>query len=578
MGLLNQQAPSESFYYNAIAGVGSMRGITMSQYVQCMRELYSNHSLWVLDPKRRFILSHLQERCLYVAVYALAALSNSIAYTSDISEVQQEEIITEQYIIDLCEVRAGDCEDVAAYIYRLWVSLVRKRWDSDVVSCTARVLNLYIGTVNVTMSRECHILTTLKLREHSYRSLVRGAIVHYRGTPNEHNKEKMGRVMRGIERTVFWPEYMYDAGVQARHDASHCTSELFVPSFLPAVLVAEGTRVTPPDVTADDFILCHESKHHRSSIERQHLAVDRIKHLPDEEARQLLQTLEPALSGCNAGVTLEQTRSEPLKLSDFYQGFICECFLPPPLVLMRQEFEQCASAGSGLQSPRADAELRDADYFVCGMYTDSRHPKTFGVYHTDVVHGNNLCGVIPYAKPSRALLAAFETVMRAEPPVLPPTLPLEMQRLPLDQLGRPQPMPQLKRMEKLQPLLHAAAHLTAEQRRDPTLVKLRFFPHDGNLRPEYMERLVERFGSRLVALDGMRLALARPIAAEFPLTTAMRQKVEQFQREFNVAEFDPAEYQFLLAQMTDGDVRHHFGALYRQRPLWYNYVRMWVRV
>lgn len=576
MCMHHMDVPQEVFYENLFGCILSINSTAQHDYIEAMRSISVMYDQWragrLPDDTR---LSHFQERCIELTILALCAVANSIPYTSDVTMLGKSEIITEWLVMRLEEEKAGDCEDLVANIERLWQSLVMNKavWRTPLVSCAADVMDLYMCNINTTWSTECHILSIFTERTCLYHKLALG--VHALKDQPYMTADVHDRCMRGVERTVFWDDFMYSggvAGVSRARNNNHCydsKKKRQWPAFLPPVYYAEGTRVCPPDNRSVDIRVCKDTREHHMHVAQRQVAMDFMASLDEETARHV-RKLEPRLSGPSL-VTRTQVDADPTSLSHFYECFISMSFTPPPLVLFKKLLWESRGGPCDVSSVRLMLE-RD-EYFLYAMFHDRSAPRTFGVHHHLVANNDRRCALIPFGKISMELLRVFGSVVACEPPVLSPRPPVHTG--PSDRndwVGVPEPMPQLMR----DPVLRDFAHKYHGVEGRTGVKCVRFFPHDVSCFPEVIRNAVDRLGSGVLAIRGRRCKLAASSSSSDQVGASDKLALRRFLETNNLTDYDVSEYACIMDDVTDPDVRHTMGVLYRNAPLCLNVLDVYV--
>lgn len=574
MCMHHMDVPQEVFYENLFGCILSINSTTQHDYIEAMRSISVMYDQW---RERRLPedtrLSHFQERCIELTILALCAVANSIPYTSDVTMLGKEEVITEWLVMRLEEEKAGDCEDLVASIERLWQSLVMNKvvWRTALVRCAADVMDLYMCNINTTWSTECHILSIFTERTCLYHKLALG--VHALKDQPYMTADVHDRCMRGVEHTVFWDDFMYsNGGVSRARNNKHCydnRNRRQWPTFLPPVYYAEGTRVCPPDNRSVDIRVCKDTREHHMHVAQRQVAMDFMATLDREQAR-CVRKLEPRLSGPSL-VTRTEVDADPTILSHFYECFISMSFTPPPLVLFKRRLWESRGASCDMSSVRSMLE-RD-EYFLYAMFHDRSSPRTFGVHHHLVANNDRRCALIPFGKISMELLRVFGSVVACEPPVLSPRPPnIARQGGRDDWVGIPEPMPQLARDPVLRDL--AQKYHSVEGKAGVKCV--RFFPHDVSCFPQIIREAVDCLGPGVLAIRGRRCKLAASASSADQLTDARRVALVRFLEANKLSDYDVSEYACIMDDVSDADVRHTMGILYRGAPLCLNVLDVYV--
>ncbi|MBS1586340.1 MAG: hypothetical protein JSS82_12425 [Bacteroidetes bacterium] len=546
--MIHIDKPDERLFHHLMMGQLKLYSISVKDFCECLENILARYEAWKTDKTVKGNISHREEKCIKLLLLMLASISNSIAYTSDVADVAGKEIITEQLVIRLWEDRAGDCEDVAALIRRMQLSLVMHKhtWDTVFVQLVAKVADLYSFMINCTKSGECHILVTAELRQQLLVRLIHGAETLMRKQPKLASQKKS--IIDGLTETVFWPSWVYYGDAEPTLPKNMVS----IPTFLPGTFYVEGTRVSPVSHRHHTRVACSDAERHKESVVRRtNATVLACSKFP--EFSDIINSFEPSV--------VERMDGS----SAFYEGFICMYLLPPPLIYVIQRGAHAI--------PDALQMLSSKKYYSCAMYHSPSAPGTYGVCHEDVANARNNYILLPFAEITEELLVGFMSVYYTEPPVLSPKLPMHLRSVALENLGEPEKLPQLNRTALLQRLSHAMERVRGEKKK---YIKIRCYPHDCLLGSDHLEQLVHSLRDSVVAIDGRRIQLVAAGCETKPPPRSVTVKTDKFLKDNDMLHLDAAEYVFYTPNIKDDTIRHELDRRFRCRALNYNVLDLYV--
>lgn len=599
--------PDERLYSQLFRAQLTVNGVSAEEVTDACRGILAAHSTWVAqasvsgvpvdqndDP--RFVgkrgITSAEDHALNMMVSALTSMSNALCYTTDFAEMEDksaaEEIVTEQFETAPLRTRALDCEDGAAWVLRLWISLVTHigTWQDPVVALAARVLDLYVVTVNKMHCGECHILATFLLRDYAYATMMSGFEVAVSAGVYGSDVREHARWATGIERTVFWPAYMYVGGepgsLQHRRDLhQHLVHGRGVQWPLPPVLVAESTRVAPPDQRPVDVHYAVDRDEMARRVSVRYMEVDAL-HKVCESVEELCEWTPHTMYPAN--MTRAAASAQPKKLSGFYRGFIVGSMVCPKYIQLHRESQrQCYAAQIDLGAVLE--HMDDAHWFVDFVHHDRASARTFGVYHAAVMSNAPSVAMFPYAPIDLETMLWVDAVRGVEEPVLPGVLPAHLHGLHYSELGRAEPIPQLARHPGLLAHFERAQQTVSDV---PTL-ELAFGPTDHVLNTHDLALLLNRLPRALqgARLRAMRIALVEaPLAQPPPHPEEVRTLLARMRTDLGIADLDVVEMTEMLDKQVLDDMarargvferytteqwatlRHDMGRQVRRRPIY----------
>lgn len=632
--------PSERLYLNIFRAQLERRGMSDEDFSLGCRAVLSAHGTWAEeargahgssnphqrmeqlppdDPRvfHRHHLTHDERRCLDVAVQALASMAAACSYTTDFAEVPRATvsmiptkgprkvaevggvlpIVTEQFETAPLRTKAIDCEDGAAWVFRLWYSLVTNKgaWQHPVVAMAARVLDLYVVSINKMHCGECHILCTFLLRDYAYARMMAGSEHLHAHTSSTESMYENQKWAQGIKDTCFWPAYMYNGepgSLQHRTDVQEMLKNAHWP--VPHILYAESTRASPADQCPHDAFVYHSNDRENMRVHgtRTSACVSATRELCAYNV-DLFRGLEPYVT-FPEHMSCEAASREPTKLSSFYRGFIVGSVFSPVYKLVLEDLRACEGQPA-LSFPKTDAAMQRAHYFCDTIWHDTRRPHTFGAYHADVAGNRDYVHIIPYAPLTRALLVCVAKVWGIEAPIVPGLVPEHLRHANLERLGRMELMPHLNDSEVLLPHLKSGGmHMSTRhtgQQAEAGLLYSEFLPHNNCIaNPDVLLKVVQSVpGHKLRGVYAARIPLAvAPVARSRLLSADDEVVARKMLTDMQMDRMDPTQYAALLPKevltaramqlhclerysVEQWDMfRHYLGAVFRALPLYMN--------
>lgn len=631
--------PQERLYSHLLRAQLTRNGMSVQQYMDGCRAVLAVHGTWANeaadehrsgnerhrrstdlpadDPRftHRHLLQHGERRALDYAVQALASMAAACCYTTDFAEVPRSglandvlQIVTEQFETAGLLTHAIDCEDGAAWVYRLWLHLVRfkGRWQDPVVALTARMLDLYVVSIQKMHCGECHILAVFWLRDYAYASMRAG---YEHAVCKLDNAEERQRWEQGIRDTCLWPAYMYQGSEPG--SLGHRTDlwQQMLPPHprrvqwpVPHVLYAESTRASCADQAPHDTLVYEDAHHSRVHGTTTSARIRLTRRICDLKST-VLNTLEPYVAFPQF-ISCQEAVSEPTRLSPFYRGLVMACFLPPVYALVLQDLQQHGRGAARCEFPRTREALTRAHFFADAAHTDMRRPHTFGVYHASFVSGDPACAVVPLAPLNLETLVWTAKVCQVEAPVTPGLLPEHLRHVPVEQLGRMESMDHLLHHKHLTPLLQRGAEFMqqyATAAHDNTYAPICFLPHNTVAADPRTLTTVSSIipHDDLYGVQAMRIPLAvAPVATPIasPEHGVTQETLNTMMADMELTQLDYTQYVAFLEHsylqerarelgVTDryttvqwDALRHHLGGIVRRAPLCTNVLTLVVSV
>lgn len=592
MGTEFDRVPKERLYSQLFRAHMDCHNIDQQQFVQACKNILSIHWHWAtqcrqeqptdtpdfLAPEARE-LTWLELLVLCVLARSLSSLPNALCYTTDFAELRDaarktvKEIVTEQPEMAPMLTRALDCEDGAMWIYRLWLALVQNThlWEDPVVYWASRVLYLYLVRIDVMHCGECHIMSKLELRESAYRRMMRG--VRMLQDKGQMDDAELERVRRSVYSTCFWPNAMHNGErpmyVPCLDEVQHDSEFDRYP--LPSLLYVEPTRASHPNQAPYDVNTVQGDA--RGLAARQHArqtseCTQALCALGTQELRHWEALLTNA-SDMNRAEFMQR----PLEHSPFYKASLVGHYPCVALHLARRDL--AASRGQDqIRTPMLDHYLETHSAFADVVHHDRKHDATFGVYSAhELCNARSLCAV-PYAYMDRETILCTAMTLDCEPPVLPSDPPASTDGLPVELMGRSEPLPQLAEHDHL-----LRAYARKDDQDDMPYVQVRFLPHDRVIHGGRLAAHLQQCDPQMIqgGLHCRRYPLAQAsIHQAYPWSAEELAHVRQILEPLGLWDADPVLFLTLLDKGRLQELARERAPSLRASPAAYDNARHWI--